>query len=547
MNELLTMLDTKYKRLEYIQSTGTQWIDTGIDKTTNLDINLITKSNDTTGNKIILSYCSGGAQWFGTVERYYGVGSGTSYVSTILANTKQSINIKILYHDRITATFANGEVITRSYKNEGLYTKDTYHLFGGIDSDFNSSSQIYPCIIKDNDNGTLIRNFIPVMRKSDNEIGMLDLVEGKFYTNAGTGKFTANLDTMYAIIQGSPTVQDGRVSGFSSNNYLKGSQTIPQATNSVEVRLKFFTQTITQDQGVFSISQVRGRGFEIYNNTFCFSYLSTNNTNNLVDLGIKSDNAEYNFILQAEGTNLTIRLLKGTTVVANVSRNDCLLSDFTGYGYFGWIGAVAFNGIIDLNRSYIKIDDTKYKLQAVVGYTVVGSPTIVDGVVSGFTQDDYITLPDYSGDISSLERVFRVNANGESKTQNIILRQQLNSPPSLIRLSQDTVYMNFRYFENGVSTATTLQTPTNSVDLNNYIYIKTIIRNGFQGIFLSDNGVNYQLLVSSNFAEINFENYLRNVRIGNRGDSTNNFSGSIDLPKGYIKINNKLWFNGLPQ
>jgi len=39
----------------------------------------------------------------------------------------------------------------------------------------------------------LVRDFIPVLRKSDNKPGMLDKVNNVFYTNAGTDEFTYEL------------------------------------------------------------------------------------------------------------------------------------------------------------------------------------------------------------------------------------------------------------------------------------------------------------------------------------------------------------------
>lgn len=47
-----------------------------------------------------------------------------------------------------------------------------------------------------NASSMLIGNFIPCYRKSDNVIGMYDLVGNKFYTNQGSGAFTkgANID-----------------------------------------------------------------------------------------------------------------------------------------------------------------------------------------------------------------------------------------------------------------------------------------------------------------------------------------------------------------
>ena len=50
-------------------------------------------------------------------------------------------------------------------------------------------SILYSCKIYDND--TLIRDFVPVKRISDNEYGLWDKVTKAFYPNTGTGAFTA--------------------------------------------------------------------------------------------------------------------------------------------------------------------------------------------------------------------------------------------------------------------------------------------------------------------------------------------------------------------
>jgi hypothetical protein len=39
--------------------------------------------------------------------------------------------------------------------------------------------------------GQLVRNFIPAKRRSDNIVGLYDAVNKQFYTNAGSGSFTA--------------------------------------------------------------------------------------------------------------------------------------------------------------------------------------------------------------------------------------------------------------------------------------------------------------------------------------------------------------------
>ena len=52
--------------------------------------------------------------------------------------------------------------------------------------------QLYTFKIYDND--VLVRDFMPCYRKSDNEIGLFDSVNGKFYTNKGSGTFEMGLE-----------------------------------------------------------------------------------------------------------------------------------------------------------------------------------------------------------------------------------------------------------------------------------------------------------------------------------------------------------------
>lgn len=175
-----------------------------------------------------------------------------------------------------------------------------------------------------------------------------------------------------------------------------------------------------------------------------------------------------------------------------------------------------------------------------VGYTKVGSPTIVDGVASGFSRSSFLTLPSLSA--SSMEFVFKVNAEGVSKSQNIILRP--DNTNFVLRITNSYVYLLFNYFNNGVSTIAYLVTADGSVDLNNYVWIKGIIKNGLQAIYLSTEGTNYTLGASSNYESVDISS--NQIVIGSRRDDNNNFSGSIDLNETYIKVNGVPWFTGKP-
>ena len=68
------------------------------------------------------------------------------------------------------------------------YSVRTMHLLHSNGYDFGyTSGKVYYCKITVD--GTLVRNFVPCYRKSDNIVGLYDLVNGVFYTNAGTGNF----------------------------------------------------------------------------------------------------------------------------------------------------------------------------------------------------------------------------------------------------------------------------------------------------------------------------------------------------------------------
>ena len=59
-----------------------------------------------------------------------------------------------------------------------------------------SKARIYRDFCKIYDNDNLVRDFVPCYRKADDEIGMYDMANGVFYTNAGTGTFLKGPDVL---------------------------------------------------------------------------------------------------------------------------------------------------------------------------------------------------------------------------------------------------------------------------------------------------------------------------------------------------------------
>jgi hypothetical protein len=187
---------TKYTKLEYLESTGTQYIDTGLLFTATSEASVEIKFNmPTVANCCIAGSENSGTGWAfipqinsGGVRIYHQSLSAWNKV-TISANTDYVLNM------RQSSTFTetlNGVAYTGSCNSKSWPTR-TYALFGDntVNYGFNqfASVKIYYCRITQD--GKVSRDLIPVMRNSDGALGMYDLANDVFYTNAGTGSFIA--------------------------------------------------------------------------------------------------------------------------------------------------------------------------------------------------------------------------------------------------------------------------------------------------------------------------------------------------------------------
>ena len=186
-------LPSGYTQLEYIQSSGTQYINTGFKPNQNsravLDFQLTAITGAWQG---ILSARDGAANAYGnnfslwaTASNTYRTDFGTDGGPTFGAvNTERHFldkNKAIVSIDDVTATNA-AAVFSCNFP---LCIGTGYT--GGA-SEYPAMLKIYACQIYDN--GTLVRDFVPCKNDSS-AVGLYDTVEGQFYANAGTGSFTA--------------------------------------------------------------------------------------------------------------------------------------------------------------------------------------------------------------------------------------------------------------------------------------------------------------------------------------------------------------------
>lgn len=200
----VSALPAEYQEVEYIESSGTQYIDTQVKPTTNMSSKIKLSFDALTGiegsDSQVLGCRVGNVRcYFLYLEagQYWGYGKGGYfYTNTPFPQINTIYNVETILGSTNQNMIVDGVSIKTSSDSTDISTID-YNLylfafnFGGPAQRF-SSIKLYYCEIYDN--GTLVRNFIPCYRKSDDVIGLYDTVNGVFYTNAGTGTFTKGND-----------------------------------------------------------------------------------------------------------------------------------------------------------------------------------------------------------------------------------------------------------------------------------------------------------------------------------------------------------------
>ena len=193
-----------YTALEYIESTGTQYIDTLVKPKKSIGFYIDfqyttatvqqylfghTYSSGTTG----ISYCfyiNDNGCW----AYAYNNGQGSWISTNVNANTNRHVlefnvnNDKLLRIDE-GDTFTGTISATPSNTSSNTVTLFARRNMSSSGTPGNyTSAKIYA--FKVYDNGVLIKNMIPVISTTDNTAGLWDTIGKEFYPNQGTGNFT---------------------------------------------------------------------------------------------------------------------------------------------------------------------------------------------------------------------------------------------------------------------------------------------------------------------------------------------------------------------
>jgi hypothetical protein len=193
-------LPIEYQEVEYIQSSGKQYIDSGVIASNTIITEV--KCQAFAGNKAIVAsgnsagvryqiYCSTGLLFSTSFADGY-TGLGDPSATEIAVIRLDPVAKKSTYNGVEYPLDYTGSVQARSLwlfgRNQASNAANYY-----------STTKMWYCKMWDGDN--LVRDFVPCCRKSDGKFGMYDLVTSNFFDSEGTGEFSYGEGEMFALLE----------------------------------------------------------------------------------------------------------------------------------------------------------------------------------------------------------------------------------------------------------------------------------------------------------------------------------------------------------
>lgn len=197
----------EYTACEYIESTGAQYIDTGIKANNNTRVVIDFEMTATPGATSVIfgGRDSSSAAMFEFMWHANGYFRSDYNKTATQQWAVEAVGRRTVDKDKETTTV---DGVSNSYTNATFSGSYNLHLFslndGGTTLKYPSSYRLYSCKIYDN--GVLVRDYIPVMNGSG-VYGLYDKVDGVFYASATTTGFTG------AVAQGKTFLTLAETSG----------------------------------------------------------------------------------------------------------------------------------------------------------------------------------------------------------------------------------------------------------------------------------------------------------------------------------------------
>lgn len=197
----IPVLPKGYTKIEYIQSTGTQYIDTGYSAPDGFIADIVFEYTGSTDGCILgahdlaspwnRNYIKGAK-----LSKNWVVGTGNTDLmpeTTVTSNKKYTLHVSTVKGNSYldvdgTRVGISNNKSARSALNLWLF----YHHYNEYNELDTTPGKLYSAKIYSPD-GTLVRDFMPC-KNASGVAGLYDLVNDEFYGNAGSGEFVAGAE-----------------------------------------------------------------------------------------------------------------------------------------------------------------------------------------------------------------------------------------------------------------------------------------------------------------------------------------------------------------
>ena len=192
-------LPSGYTQLEYIQSSGTQYVDTGM-KTTNetsiiIDAQVLAMNQEQYGGGLLFGSCNpvqnSGHEAYVWQYKFNAVYDSTANVDTQTLTVGDRLRVEFMKN--VCTVIKNGQVFyTHTFSPSSFTSTVNLYLFVlPRSTQYFGKIKLYSCEIFEG--SSLVRKFIPCKNPSGT-VGLYDTVNSAFYGNSGTGAFTAGAE-----------------------------------------------------------------------------------------------------------------------------------------------------------------------------------------------------------------------------------------------------------------------------------------------------------------------------------------------------------------
>ena len=330
-----TGLPSSYTRVDYIESNGTQYIDTGYKATASTGVQIDYQFTDINPTQQRLfgadsssdsylnyhMYINGASNWAYAFKD----GAGNWINTGIAANTSRHTIKFNMTSGQYSIDSTNG-TISSSTRTKTAQTNMYIMWYSSSDTGgLKAKMKLYSFKIYSNNNTGLVRDFVPAINNSTGKAGLYDLVTDTFYGNAGTGDFIIGNNTK--VISADGTIQSSVANWTDANSkwlLTTNKELVAKCTPNYTVTFNYQNNVYNQDVNTWTMhgSTNVDRAYQ-YNNTISAAVYSNSSLYTGLVIPLNSDvkpNTNYRISVTAKRTGSitgNLRMYVGTRNSSN--------------------------------------------------------------------------------------------------------------------------------------------------------------------------------------------------------------------------------------